>query len=115
MADKLLPTSSWHSNINLFIKDLKESEIDLVSEFYCHAAYLDVVIEKISNKKNDIIIPVQSGIGSDGIPVKPNLIQFELNSNQILKDVAEKINFIYNTPAVDRLCIISERKYWLIF
>lgn len=30
LADKLLPTNSWHKNINLFVGKLKETEIDLI-------------------------------------------------------------------------------------
>ncbi|MFH1170631.1 MAG: hypothetical protein V1704_03680 [Candidatus Vogelbacteria bacterium] len=112
LADKLLPTSSWHKNIHLFVNDLKETELDLLSNFYAHAAYLDIVIEKISNKKNDIIIPISA---SEVIPTDPNLKQFQLNSTKILTDVASKIDLIYNTPAIDKLRVISEKKKHLLF
>ena len=56
LSDKLLPTNSWHKNIHLFVGKLKETEIDLISKFYSNSAYLDIVISKISDKKNDILI-----------------------------------------------------------
>jgi len=110
LADKLLPTNSWHRNINLFIKDLKESEIDLISSFYSHAAYLDIVISKISDMKNNILIP-KGTTGSVSVPEGSQVKEFELSASKILKEVAEKITLIYNTPAVDRLRLISEKKF----
>lgn len=107
LADKLLPTNSWHKNIHLFVKGLKETEIDIISQFYSHSAYLDIIIGKISDKKNDILIPLNppSGVGSQTIQ------GFELNANKILKEVSEKIDLIYNTPAVDKLRSIAEGKF----
>jgi hypothetical protein len=37
LSDKWLPTNSWHENIHLFVKDLKESQIDLISRFFSQA------------------------------------------------------------------------------
>jgi hypothetical protein len=51
LASKLLPTNSWNDNIHLFIKDLKETEIDMVSAFYSKATYIDSLIEERSKQK----------------------------------------------------------------
>jgi len=58
LSDKLLPTNSWHENIDLFVKDLKESHIDLISRFFSQAQYLDVIIRSISDKKCQKEIPL---------------------------------------------------------
>jgi len=106
LADKLLPTNSWYSNIHLFVKDLKETEIDIISQFYSNSAYLDVVIGKISDKKNNILVPIRE----EKNETRENKVtpQFISNANKILKEVSEKIDLIYNTPAVDKLRAISE-------
>ncbi len=114
LADKLLPTNSWHNNIHLFVTDLKESELDLISRFYAHSSYLDTVIEKISNKKNDMVISRKQPVPGAQI-VPENNQQFDLGATNILKEVSEKIEFIYNTPAVDRLRSISEKKLYQLF
>jgi len=58
LSDKLLPINSWHENIDLFVKDLKESHIDLISRFFSQAQYLDVIIRSISDKKCQKEIPL---------------------------------------------------------
>ena len=120
LADKLLPTNSWHNNINLFIKDLKESEMDLISGFYSHAAYLDIVISKISDKKNDIKISVFKKEETESKEklekqMKEKIIVFQPLSQSILSDVSKQIEFIYNTPAIDKLRNISEKKWYQLF
>lgn len=47
-----MPTNSWNNNIHLFVKELKETEIDLISKFYSNATYLDNLINKISDLRN---------------------------------------------------------------
>lgn len=135
LADKLLPTNSWHKNIHLFVGKLKETEIDLISRFYSNAAYLDVVISKISDKKNEILIPMTFPSTMQGTPPQQSTMQpmpqqpiqiiipqqememkaFELNSNKILAEVSQKIEFIYNTPAIDKMREIAEKRRWLFF
>lgn len=49
LYDRLLPTNSWNDNIHLFIKDLKEVQnLDLISDFYAKASYIDTIIATIS-------------------------------------------------------------------
>lgn len=140
LADKLLPTNSWHTNIHLFVKELKESQIDLISRFYSQAQYLDVVIRSISDKKcqKEIspieilnvpqVIPNQSfqlqqgsqQLNPQDQPFQPQQlhpleIPVESLANRILYDVTNKIEFIYNTPAVEKLIKISEKKWYQFF
>lgn len=133
LSDKLLPTNNWHDSIHLFVKDLKESQIDLISRFYSQAQYLDVIIRSISDKKCDKeiklvefqampIMPNQQTGGlveqqSQQIPLQqshlyPLEIPTESFANRILKDVTNKIELIYNTPAVEKLIKISEKKWY---
>src|SRR3989338_6744253 len=44
LTARLLPTNSWNDNIHLFTKDLKETEIDMIGEFYSKAIYIDFLI-----------------------------------------------------------------------
>lgn len=125
LAIKLLPTNSWHQNIHLFVNDLKESQLDLISSFYSQAAYLDEVIHTISDEKNR-----QWGI-SEGALLLGGMMNFNrkksilssgfgfdieqsklitLDATAILTEVAGKIEFIYNSSAVDKLRDITEGK-----
>jgi len=121
LANKLLPTNSWNKNIHLFVKDLSETEIDLVSKFYSNVSYIDSIINFISSFKNNQLIEM-GGVSSEGevtmevreekkLKIKK---QFELNASNILKDVSEKVEFIYNTPAADKLRKIYEKKWYQI-
>ena len=138
LADKLLPTNSWHSNIHLFVGKLNEAEIDIISRFYSNAAYIDVVISKISDYKNSLMVQKSSSITNISniqqqtasqpqetmSPITPQTVTpqplveintTELYANEILKEVSQKIEFIYNTPAVDKLREIAEKRRFLIF
>ncbi len=131
LALKLLPTNSWHKNIHLFVEDLQEeNQLDLVSQFYSQAAYLDSVIEIISNEKNKTWNVVKSSLlanekGQMQIAMGLILpsghstldasnenfkIELKLQANQILSDVTGKIEFIYNSSAVDKLRSIAKGK-----
>ena len=129
---QLLPTNSWNQNINLFIKNLKESEIDLISKFYSQTSYIDKVIETISDYKNSQKIPLgppvtlplnlpaahgQATPTSELPQVQQSITlqDFKLLAEEILKDTSKKTEFIYNTPAVDKLRCISEKKWYDLF
>lgn len=132
LASKLLPTNSWHKNIHLFTQDLKETEIDMISRFYSHASYLDTVIKIISDYKNKgrrIIrqsAPSQSFSQQSTGPSLPSpaqqvvqspeeVVVGPLNAIGILKNVSQKIEFLYNTPVLDRLKRITEEKWYSLF
>jgi hypothetical protein len=136
LASKLLPTNSWNDNIHLFIKDLKETEIDTISAFYAKATYIDSLIVERSKQKINPVLPQSIPSNpqqSDSITAQPFLpggvvpqqvtqqqvIQMvqvadlrELITNQILAEVSSSVEFLYNTPAVEKLRKISERKWY---
>jgi hypothetical protein len=102
---------------------LLESQIDIISQFYSQAAYLDDIINIISDEKNKTWIVLEEFLLPDGrremrpketilpsgyILVKGNIGQSQ--ASQILADVTSKIEFIYNSPAVDKLRAIAEGK-----
>ncbi len=54
LYDRLLPTNNWNDNIHLFIKELKETHnLDLISDFYGKAIYIDTLIQMMSEAKNN--------------------------------------------------------------
>jgi len=124
LSSKLLPTNSWNDNIHLFIKSLKETEIDMISLFYSQATYIDFLITERSNQKlnQEFKVVTIPQIVNNGTP--QGLIQQQTtqlipvpNPNEnttigILTDISQKIEYLYNTPAVEKLRKISERKWY---
>jgi len=136
LYDKLLPTNSWNDNIHLFIKELKETEIDLISDFYAKASYIDTLINIISQQKNNPLIiatsssfPFQQSIipATPGVqpvenfqnlappqPAEVSLLPLPV-SQKILEDVSMNVEFIYNTPVVEKLREIANKKWYQLF
>ena len=120
LSTKLLPTNNWHNKINLFIKDLNESEIDLISRFYS-------LVNKISDQKNNSVIPVAATQVSvpfspqqppvPGVPlaIPIGLQTFEFVSQTILLEISNKVEFINNTAAIEKLRNIARNKVKWIF
>lgn len=111
---------------------MKETEIDMISEFYSQAAYIDSLIAERSKQKLNQKFSVQpvSPVGQSGAPTEnitqqptpqqiaqivqvPNLN--ELITMNLLTEFSSKIEFLYNTPAAEKLRQISERKWYLPF
>ena len=127
LSTKLLPTNNWHNKINLFIKDLNESEIDLISRFYSTASYIDTLVNKISDQKNNSVIPVAATQVSvpfspqpppvPGVPlaIPIGLQTFEFVSQTILLEISNKVEFINNTAAIEKLRNIARNKVKWIF
>ena len=123
LTNKLLPTNSWYSNIHLFVNDFEETDRDSISDFYSKVTFLDRTIEKISDFKTSNLSPVSVSMPSvavaqpatsGGTPTPPLVTQFQLSAEIILKDVADKVEFLYNTSAADKLRELAKRKwYWL--
>lgn len=148
LANRLLPTNNWNNNIHLFIKELKETEIDLISKFYSQTTYLDTIIKKISDFKSSIVfsnkkelkqtkqdqdilppeiqkdheqsesIPLQS---FESIPNQESEFSLplvpppsSLNAENMLIEVSNKVDFIYNTPVVDKLRELSQKKWYQV-
>ena len=136
VASKLLPTNSWNDNIHLFTKDLKETEIDMISAFYSKATYIDsLIVERSKQKINPPLaqsiplnpppsasVTAQPSLPGGGGPqqVTPQqVVQIvqgptigELVTIQLLAEVSSNVEFLYNTPAVEKLRKISERKWY---
>lgn len=134
LASKLLPTNSWNDNIHLFIKDLKETEIDMISAFYSKATYIDsLIVERSKQKINPPLAhsiplippPSDSVTAQPALPVGGGPQQVtpqqvivpaqtigELVTAQLLAEVSMSVEFLYNTPAAEKLRKISERKWY---
>ncbi len=138
LYDKLLPTNSWNDNIHLFIKELQEAQnIDLISDFYSKASYIDTLIATISRQKNNppIFMAPRSPVSADHsvtptIPgaqqaqdfqnfIPPQLSEVALMvppvSQKIMEDVSMSVEFVYNTPVVEKLRKIADKKWYQIF
>lgn len=113
-AEKLLPTNSWNKNINLFVKDFKESEIDLISKFFSNAEYLDNALDTAAEFYNRQVLQPETPAGA---PVKKALASKELSApaQELLEGISQTIENIYNTPAIDKLRLISEKKWYALY
>ncbi len=117
LAAKLLPTNSWNDNIHLFLNDLEETEIDLISRFYSKTAYLDVLISKVSDFKNQ---PTSQQSQITITPPNPSqqilVLQDPMkNTLDMIKEVSDGIRSVYNTPTGEKLKSLSRRKFLFIF
>ena len=126
LSSKLLPTNSWNDNIHLFIKDLKETEIDAISAFYSQATFIDFLIgqrstQKINQEFQVRTLPTSQATGQDSPQelTQQQIAQFVSvpNPNEqitinLLNEISNNIEYLYNTPAVDKLRKISERKWY---
>jgi hypothetical protein len=115
-TEKILPTNSWNNNINLFIRNLTESEFDLISKFFSSAAYLDDVIKSIADTRNGALIQTDTPAVAGEIQIATgtgNLIENE-PAKKLIEIISKDIESIYNTPAADRLRALSAKKfrYW---
>jgi hypothetical protein len=114
--EKLLPTNSWHKNINLFISNLLESELDLISKFYSSAAYLDDVISVIASQSNLLIIqpptPTSPATDTASAPTQIASADLSLPAKKLIEGISETIEYIYNTPAIDKLRDLSKKKWY---
>jgi len=114
-TEKILPTNSWHKNINLFIRVLTESELDLISKFFSSATYLDEVIKSISDSRNEPFIQTDTPQTED-IPVAIGTGGLSTSdpAKKLIEAISKDIESIYNTPAADKLRRISEKKWYNI-
>lgn len=126
LSNKLLPTCSWYDNIYMFVNDLEETERDTISDFYSKVNFLDKAIAKITEFKINNITPTQvtetisqpsvsiPSSGPSTMPGQVTLQQFQLSAEIILKEVADQVEFLFNTPAADRLRELSHREWYQI-
>lgn len=117
LAIKLLPTNSWHQNIHLFVRELGETDTDLISKFYSKVNFIDVLIAQIATKAmNGItIITTPPPEGTQEPPAAPAQIQIGGQAQAILDQVSQGIEFIYNTPVVEKLRKIARKRHFYFF
>lgn len=120
-AYKLLPTNSWNKNIHLFVSDLEENQIDTISSFYSNAAFIDQVVEHIANDAMSSVpaqtsqsVPIPSAVPINGQSGDQKQIQLEISllpagAAKILREVSERVEFIYNSSAADVLRKIAKK------
>lgn len=113
-TEKLLPTNSWNNNINLFVKDLNETDIDIISRFYSSAAYLDEVIASIADNANQLIIQPPTPVVVDPQTAIAS-VNLSVPAKNLIDSISKTIEYIYNTPAIDKLRSISMKKRYELY
>lgn len=111
-TEKILPTNSWNKNINLFIRELTESELDLISKFFSSATYLDEVIKSIADSRNKLWTQVETPIVTGEIKVAMGTggLSEDEPAKRLIEAISKDIESIYNTPAADKLRRISQKR-----
>lgn len=125
--DRLLPTNSWNNNIHLFL-GLEETELDLISRFYSKVAYIDILLGKISDFKNQSrqnpmqqVVITQPQIIQPQPMINPQLqnqIQIfdPMETTQvILEEVCGSLEPVYNTPTGEKLKRLARREPIFLF
>ena len=113
-TEKILPTNSWNRNINLFIRKLTESELDLISKFFSSATYLDEVIKAIADERNRTWYQVDTPVIDSGAQVAVGTGGLDEGAKKLIETISKDIESIYNTPAADKLRNISEKRWYQI-
>ena len=126
LTNTLLPTNNWYKNISLFVNDLEQADIDAISDFYSKVSFLDKIINYITDFKVNRIIPSLEKQMADTVPAaqsavggsknettqQKQIIKIQLFAEVALKEVADQVEFLYNTPAADKLRKISQREWY---
>lgn len=139
LAAKLLPTNNWNNNIHIFTKDLKETEIDMVGEFYSKATYIDFLITERSHQRlnqefetrhitrtanqfDSSMAPQPLPSGNLSFQPTQEITQMipipnpnENTAIQLLHEISLQVEFIYNTPVMEKLRKIAEKKWYQPF
>ncbi|MDP2638676.1 MAG: hypothetical protein Q8P06_00700 [Candidatus Azambacteria bacterium] len=117
LSDKLLPTNNWNNNIYMFVSDFSETDIDSISKFYSMISYIDIVIQKISDQKNDpevikrITEEIEKAKTTGQVGDVINIQDVSVMSGQILRDTSLSVEYLYNTPAAEKLRNLSNKKW----
>jgi hypothetical protein len=113
-TEKILPTNSWNANIGLFVKDLKETELDLISVFYSNAAYLDDVLKTISDRHNrDVLEPADPNKPATASQIDTGSIPGP--AKELIESISGVIESVFKTPTSTKLTEIAERKWYHLF
>ncbi len=119
LHDRLLPTNNWNLNIHMFVSDFSETEIDSISKFYAQVSYIDVIIQKISDQNNDPetvkkITDELQRMRESGQTGTVAIQMVSPISDLVLKDTSLNVEFLYNTPAAEKLRKLSKGKLYQI-
>lgn len=117
LSDRLLPTNNWNSNIHMFVSDFSETGIDSISKFYSQICYIDTIIQKISDQKNDPEVAKKIGdeierLRAGGGSPNLNINTVSPISAGILRDTSLGIDYLYNTPSAEKLRKLAKRKWY---
>lgn len=129
LYEKMLPTNNWNKNIHLFIFDLGETELDLISRLYSTSSYIDHLVTKISDFRTNatelsptqqqtapqkFILNQDTQINSINnlqlIEVVPFTSTAEIPTQNILKIVCNEMEPVYNTPTGEKLKHLSTKR-----
>ncbi len=110
LNEKVLPTNNWNNNISLFVKELGETEIDQISDFYSSAARLDEVLKAVADFRNKQAIESPDGPGTGTIFT--TTADLPKTAGDLIKKISEGITTLYNTPATSKLRQFADRKWY---
>ncbi len=107
---RMLPTNNWNKNIHLFLNDLEETELDLISRFYSKCSYIDSLVSKISDERNK---PNQVVISNPTVQQNQTILNNDslmINTQGLLLLVSEDMEMVYNTPTGEKLKRLANKK-----
>lgn len=113
-TEKLLPTNSWHANIAYFVKDLEETDIDIISKFYSSAAYLDEVISTAAEINTQQILKPLTPVPV-GIQTQVASAQLSPAGKDLIEKISVSIEYIYNTPTINKLRSIAKKRRYELY
>ncbi len=102
--DRVMPTTSWHKNIHLFVNDLEEYEIDLISGFYTKCEYVDILIRKIADQEffpSTLHSAQQQSMPTPSAPPAANPVATVTQSNPIPGSPAQAPSPVVSQPVVN--------------
>lgn len=112
-TEKILPTNSWNANISLFVTELKETELDLISKFYSNAAHLDDVIKAISDQHiKNVLTPASPGLPPDASIM--DTARMPGSASELIESISAVIESVFNTPTTKKLTEIAEKRWYQI-
>jgi hypothetical protein len=112
LNEKVLPTNNWNNNISLFVKELGETEIDQISDFFSSAARLDEVLTAVADFRNEQAIAPQGGPMDPGSGIRTATGSLPQAAEDLILAVSGDIGSLYNTPATARLREIADHKWY---
>ena len=114
LNEKVLPTNNWNNNISLFVKELGETEIDQISDFFSNAARLDEVLMAVNEFRNKQVISPLGGPAAN-TAVITDTAKLPQEARNLIQTISQGIGDLYNTPATSRLREIASHKWHKIF